>query len=83
MLCYDSVGGRYFEITDEKLKEIVLDNEFDVLNSFYEFVGLPELDFGPLKCCWEWHKVRAIIHFGSCADGKECVIFEFERQIWI
>lgn len=90
VLCYDSVSGRYFKSSIEKVKQAVNDLnqiiliEGDVtLNEFYDRLGLSDIKLGD-ELGWSYRHTGNLIDitFTSklTSDNEPCLVLDYEVE---
>lgn len=87
VLCYDSLSGRYFSSTAEKLRKVQNDINFDIqtdmwasLNDFYDKIGLPPINLGE-ELGWS-NDYNINLKFSSVLtdDNRPAVVVEFDHS---
>lgn len=86
-LCYDSLSGRYFRSSVEKLKRAeneinrkMLDEMYVSLNDFYDEIGLTHIDLGDMVG-WNTDKGLVNLWFSSqlTPDDEPCLLVSFQN----
>lgn len=86
-LCYDSLSGRYFRSSVEKLKRAeneinrkMLDEMYISLNDFYDEIGLSHIELGDIVG-WNTDKGLVNLWFSSqlTPDDEPCLMVSFQN----
>jgi hypothetical protein len=86
-LCYDSISGRYFRSSIDKIKKVenqiereLLSSDYISLNDFYDALGLEHIEIGD-DIGWRVDWIRSFeINFSSqlTKDGEPAIVLEYE-----
>lgn len=86
-LCYDSISGRYFRSSIEKIRKVenqiereLLSSDYIALNDFYDALGLEHIEIGD-DIGWRVDWIRSFeINFSSqlTKDGEPAIVLEYE-----
>lgn len=88
-LCYDSISGRYFETSIDKLKRVenqlnkrMLSDMFISLNDFYYEIGLEPLKEGTGDLGWNIDRGFIDLGFSSqlATDGRPCLVLLYRNK---
>lgn len=86
-LCYDSISGRYFRSSIEKIRKVenqiereLLSSDYISLNDFYDALGLDHIEIGD-DIGWRVDWIRSFeINFSSqlTKEGEPAIVLEYE-----
>lgn len=88
VMCRDSLSGRYFRSTtndiatvENKLNRILNSENYVSLNTYYEYLGLDELEMGE-KLGWNVSEGLLDVGFGAeiTSNGQPCVVIEHRNK---
>ena len=87
-LCYETIGGRYFESDIEEIKRVenvlnkqMLSENYVSLNDFYDEVGLIQTEMGR-ELGWSVNDGLIDIRFSSqlSDNGKPCLVVDYSKS---
>lgn len=86
-LCYDSISGRYFRSSIEKIRKVenqiereLLSSDYIALNDFYDALGLEHIEIGD-DIGWRVDWIKSFeINFSSqlTKEGEPAIVLEYE-----